>query len=250
MSSCTRGRKIPNVSPDSTFNPAYLYQVLYDHYGPSFWWPGETPFEVMVGAVLTQNTAWTNVEKAIINLKAAALMDVAAIDNTDAPYLASLLRPSGYYNIKTSRLKNLIHMIMTSHSGNLDDLFSLELPALRTELLGVNGIGKETADSICCYAADKCIFVVDAYTKRILMRHGIIEQHAGYEEIQSLFEAGLPRELAVYKDIHAHIVYIGKDYCKARNPRCDACPLKGQLQDERTRFAPTSFLVEKKRRLT
>jgi endonuclease-3 related protein len=183
----------------------------------------------MVGAVLTQNTAWTNVEKAIINLKAATLMDMAAIDNADVPYLASLLKPSGYYNIKTSRLKNLIRMIMTSHSGDLDDLFSLKLHALRTELLGVSGIGKETADSICCYAADKCIFVVDAYTRRILMRHGIITQHAGYDEIQSLFEAGLSRKLAVYKDIHAHIVYIGKDYCRTKNPRCDACPLNGRL---------------------
>jgi endonuclease-3 related protein len=181
----------------------------------------------MVGAVLTQNTAWTNVEKAIINLKAASLMDVAAIDNAEVPYLASLLRPSGYYNIKTARLKNLIHMIMTSHSGDLDHLFSLKLDALRTELLGVSGIGKETADSICCYAADKCIVVVDAYTKRILLRHGIITQHAGYDDIQALFEAGLPRNLAVYKDIHAHIVFIGKDYCKTRNPRCDECPLNG-----------------------
>jgi endonuclease-3 related protein len=183
----------------------------------------------MVGAVLTQNTAWTNVEKAIINLKAATLMDVAAIDNVDVPYLASLLKPSGYYNIKTMRLKNLVHMIMTSHSGDLDDLFSLELHVLRTELLRVSGIGKETADSICCYAANKCIFVVDAYTKRILLRHGIITEHAGYDEIQSLFEAGMPHKLAVYKDIHAHLVYIGKDYCKTNNPNCDACPLKGRL---------------------
>jgi len=229
MSLSTKGKKIPNVSPESVLNPAYLFQVLYDHYGPSGWWPGQTPFEVMVGAVLTQNTAWTNVEKAIINLKAATLMDVAAIDNVDVPYLASLLKPSGYYNIKTMRLKNLVHMIMTSHSGDLDDLFSLELHALRTELLRVSGIGKETADSICCYAANKCIFVVDAYTKRILLRHGIITEHAGYDEIQALFEAGLPRKLSVYKDIHAHIVYIGKDYCKTINPRCDACPLKGRL---------------------
>ncbi len=229
MSLCTKGKKIQNVSPESVLNPAHLYQVLYDHYGPSLWWPGETPFEVMVGAVLTQNTAWTNVEKAIINLKSASLMDVAAIDNAHVPYLASLIRPSGYYNIKTLRLKNLVRMIITSHSGDLDALFSLELQKLRTELLGVSGIGKETADSICCYAAGKCIFVVDAYTKRILLRHGIIAEHAGYDEIQSLFEAGLPRKLAVYKDIHAHIVHTGKDYCKTKNPRCDACPLNGRL---------------------
>jgi len=217
----------PRVSPESFFDPHRLYRILYDHYGPSHWWPGETPFEVMVGAVLTQNTAWANVEKAIANLKAAGLLDVTAIEHADASSLASLLRPSGYYNIKAQRLKNLVHMIMTSHSGDLQDLFSQETGVLRTELLQVNGIGKETADSICCYAAGKCIFVVDAYTRRMLMRHGIINARATYDEIQSLFEGSLPQELSLYKDLHAHIVYIGKDYCRSRQPRCDACPVNG-----------------------
>jgi endonuclease III related protein len=156
-------------------------------------------------------------------------MDVAAVEDAHVPYLASLLRPSGYYNIKTTRLKNLIHLIMTKHAGDLDHLFAQELRELRKELLEVSGIGKETADSICCYAAGKCIFVVDAYTKRILIRHGIIMDHAGYDDIQALFEAGLPRKLSVYKDIHAHIVYIGKDFCRPKNPRCNACPLNGRL---------------------
>jgi endonuclease-3 related protein len=115
---------LPSVSPESPFDPVHLYRILYEHYGPSHWWPGDTPFEVMVGAVLTQNTAWTNVEKAIANLKAAGLLDAAAVHDADPSYLAGLLRPSGYYNIKTSRLKNLVHMIITSYSGNLEELFS------------------------------------------------------------------------------------------------------------------------------
>ena len=217
----------PRVSPESHFDPEQLYRILYGHYGPSHWWPGETPFEVMVGAVLTQNTAWVNVEKAIANLKAAGLLDAAAIEKADASYLASLLRPSGYYNIKTKRLKNLVHMIMTSYAGDLQALFSQDRDALRTLLLNVNGIGRETADSICCYAAGKCIFVVDAYTRRLLMRHGIIDERATYDEIQSLFEGSLPQDLSLYEDLHAHIVYIGKDYCRSRQPRCDACPVNG-----------------------
>jgi len=230
MSSFARGVEVQSVSPpDTAFDPLYLYRILHQHYGPSGWWPGETPFEVMVGAVLTQNTAWANVEKAITNLKVEGLMDVEAVDSADQGYLASLLRPSGYYNVKTGRLKNLVHMIMSLHSGDLDDLFSLDVSELRSRLLSLNGIGKETADSICCYAAGKCVFVVDAYTKRILLRHGIIDEQDGYDEIQSLFESGLPRKLKVYKDLHAHIVYIGKDYCRTRYPRCDACPLKGRL---------------------
>lgn len=220
---------LPSVSPETPFDPVHLYRILYEHYGPSHWWPGDTPFEVMVGAVLTQNTAWTNVEKAIANLKAAGLLDAAAVHDADPSYLAGLLRPSGYYNIKTSRLKNLVHMIITSYSGNLEELFSQDLDVLRSELLEVNGIGKETADSICCYAAGKCIFVVDAYTKRVLMRHGIIDAHATYDEIQALFEGSLPQELAIYKDLHAHIVFIGKDYCRAGQPRCDACPINGKI---------------------
>jgi endonuclease-3 related protein len=183
----------------------------------------------MLGAVLTQNTAWTNVEKAILNLKAAGLMDVTAIENADTVFLASLLKPSGYYNVKTRRLKNLVHMIAASHGGDLDMLFSLKPDDLRKVLLDVNGIGKETADSICCYAAGKIVFVVDSYTKRILLRHGIINEHAEYDEIQYLFEARLPRNLSVYKDLHAHIVFIGKDYCRTRNPRCGVCPLNGRL---------------------
>jgi len=203
--------------------------VLSGHYGPSGWWPGETPFEVMVGAVLTQNTAWNNVEKAIANLKAASLLDMDALHKTPLDTLAGHLRPSGYYNVKARRLRNLVDMIAASFDGSLDRLFALDADDLRATLLAVNGIGKETADSICCYAAGKLVFVVDAYTRRILSRHGIIGGDAGYDDIQDLFESALSPDLDVYRDLHAHLVFIGKDYCRSRTPRCGECPLKGRV---------------------
>jgi endonuclease-3 related protein len=215
--------------PGRTFDPSSLHRLLFDHYGPSRWWPGDTPFEVMVGAVLTQNTAWTNVEKAIVNLKSAGLMDPASVEKADTGFLASLLRPSGYYNIKASRLKNLVRMIMDAYGGDTGRMADAPLHELRQTLLEVKGIGKETADSICCYAAGKCVFVVDAYTVRILRRHGIVNEHDGYDAVQQFFEKGLPRRLPVYKDLHAHIVFIGKDFCRTRNPRCEACPLNGRI---------------------
>ena len=226
MPSYTRTTALKKISPDR-FAPQALYDKLFSWYGPSHWWPGESPFEIAVGAVLTQNTAWTNVEKAIDNLKAAGMLDIHRIHAVDESRLASLIRPSGYYNIKTKRLKNLISLIMDSFSGDLAAFFSQELDTLRPSLLGVNGIGKETADSICCYAADKEIFVVDAYTRRILLRHHIIDPDWGYDDIQQLFETKLARRLDVYKDLHAFMVFIGKEYCKARNPQCEACPLNG-----------------------
>jgi endonuclease-3 related protein len=220
---------IPAARSRRPFDPAALHRILFDHYGPSGWWPGESPFEVMVGAVLTQNTAWTNVEKAIDNLKAASLLDVVAIHATPPERLAMHLRPSGYYNIKAMRLKNLVDMIVVDYGGDLDALFSLHPRELREKLLRVNGVGRETADSICCYAADKPVFVVDAYTRRVLSRHGVIDGGADYDHVRALFEAGLPRDLAAYKDLHAHIVFVGKDYCRPRNPSCEACPLKDRF---------------------
>ncbi|HOC75649.1 MAG TPA: endonuclease III domain-containing protein [Deltaproteobacteria bacterium] len=214
---------------EPSLDPAHLYAVLSGHYGPSGWWPGETPLEVMVGAVLTQNTAWTNVEKAIANLKTASLLDMDALHKTPLDTLAGHLRPSGYYNIKARRLRNLVDMIAASFDGSLDRLFALDADDLRATLLAVNGVGKETADSICCYAAGKLVFVVDAYTRRILSRHGIISGDAGYDDIQDLFENALSPDLDVYRDLHAHLVFIGKDYCRSRTPRCGECPLRGRV---------------------
>lgn len=203
-----------------------LYDRLAKHYGPSGWWPGQTSLEIIVGAVLTQNTAWKNVEKALDNLKEAGVLDINALYNISHEGLASLIRPSGYYNIKAERLKNLISTIMETSGDNLDDFLDEEAYTLRERLLFVKGIGKETADSICCYGAGKLIFVVDAYTKRILNRHGVIESTWDYDQIKGLFESRLPSSIQVYKDLHAYMVFIGKEFCKASSPKCDACPLK------------------------
>lgn len=209
------------------FDCLSLYDRLARYYGPSGWWPGQTPLEIIVGAVLTQNTAWGNVEKALSNLKAAGVLNINALYNISPENLASLIRPSGYYNIKAIRLKNLISMIMDTSGDNLDDFLNKAPNTLRDTLLLVKGIGKETADSICCYAADKLMFVIDAYTKRILLRHGIIDTTWGYDQIQDLFESELPADIQVYKDLHAYIVFVGKNFCKATSPKCDSCPLQG-----------------------
>ncbi len=224
MSSYTRTTAGTKTIPEH-FDPSALYQGLFAWYGPSGWWPGDSPLEIAVGAVLTQNTAWGNVEKAIGNLKAGGLLDLERLHRADPQDLAALIRPSGYYNIKAFRLKNLVAAVMEDFPGDLEGFLAQDTGRLRSRLLEVNGIGKETADSICCYAAGKLIFVVDAYTRRMLLRHLIIGPGWDYDDIQNIFQQGLPGRLEVYKDLHAHIVFIGKEYCRARQPRCDECPL-------------------------
>lgn len=225
MSSCSK--TLPAKRPArNRFDPLSLFEILRLRYGPSGWWPGESPLEVAVGAVLTQNTAWINVEKAIGNLKSHGMLDIQKIHEADHSTLASLIRPSGYYNLKAKRLKNLIDFIMETSSGDIEAFLGKDKASLREILLGVNGIGKETADSICCYAGDKTIFVVDAYTRRILLNHGIIDEHADYDDVRILFEGSLPCELDIYKDLHAYLVFIGKDHCRPREPRCRGCPLE------------------------
>jgi len=183
----------------------------------------------MIGAVLTQNTAWGNVEKAIANIKNRQALDFETLYAMDDACLAELIRPSGYYNITTRRLKNLLEAIQRHTGGDLAAFLSRDPSTLRSQLLEVNGIGKETADSICCYAAEKTCFVVDAYTRRMVLRHGWVEESDGdYDRIQRLFVAGLPPDLQCYKDLHAYIVFIGKDYCRTRDPVCEACPLGPQ----------------------
>jgi len=180
----------------------------------------------MVGAVLTQNTAWTNVEKAIAILKDRGALDIETLYTMEDARLAELIRPSGYYNIKARRLKNLLGAIMRQTGGDLADFFRQDPALLRSQLLQVKGIGKETADSICCYAAEKTCFVVDAYTRRMALRHGWVQEADGdYDRLQHLFTAGLPIDLQCYKDLHAYIVFVGKSFCRTRNPACDACPL-------------------------
>lgn len=200
------------------------YNALRARYGHRNWWPADTPFEMCVGAVLTQNTAWKNVTQAIANLKAAGALDVFAIHLMEPEELAVLIKPSGYYNIKARRLKSLVSHIVRRHRGELSSLLDLPLGTLRKELLSVNGVGKETADSIILYAAEKPIFVVDAYTKRVLGRHGILPADSDYDEVQEFFHRHLPRDVPLFNDYHAQFVAVGKNHCKAK-PSCEGCPL-------------------------
>lgn len=202
-----------------------IYQRLYDFFGPQSWWPGDTPFEVMIGAVLTQNTNWRNVEKAMDNLKRAGMLSYEELSSLPPGLIAEYIRPAGYYNIKAVRLMNLFAMIRERYENRLEDLFSAETEVLRQDLLAVQGIGPETADSILLYAANRPVFVVDAYTYRILLRHDLIAEEYGYQEIQDFFMDHLEPDSILYNEFHALIVCTGKEFCKKRAPRCQGCPL-------------------------
>jgi endonuclease III related protein len=202
-----------------------IYQLLFEAFGRQYWWPGETQFEIIVGAILTQNTNWTNVEKAIKNLKAADCLSPEKLHRLTLPHLAGLIHPAGYYNIKAARLKNFSNWLFENYDGNLDNLESIDTNRLREELLSVKGIGFETADSILLYAFERPVFVVDAYTARIAARHHLIEPGAGYEELRYLFESNLPQDTKLYNEYHALLVRLGKDFCKPK-PKCPICPLE------------------------
>jgi endonuclease-3 related protein len=202
-----------------------IYKMLREHFGPGNWWPGETPFEVMVGAILTQSAAWTNVEKAISNLKDADALDPYAISKMDIRKLRRLIRPCGYYNQKAKKLKAFIRFYLAEPlCGSPERMARIPPEDMREQLLNINGIGPETADSIMLYALEKPVFVVDAYTRRIFYRLGFTRERATYDEIQEFFMRNLPEEIELYNDYHAQIVNLGKEYCR-KKPRCDACPL-------------------------
>jgi endonuclease-3 related protein len=201
-----------------------IYDLLYERYGPQHWWPGETAFEVVVGAILTQNTNWANVEKAIANLKAADSLTARGLYDMPTVQLAELIRPAGYYNIKAARLKNFLNWLFENYSGDLGALEPLSADLLRQELLSVKGIGPETADSVVLYAFKKEIFVVDAYTCRVLGRHGLIEEGADYENVRDFFESNLPSDVKLFNEYHALFVRVGKEYCRPK-PKCENCPL-------------------------
>lgn len=205
-----------------------IYDILNAYFGDLHWWPGETPFEIVVGAILTQNTNWNNVATAIGRLKEAGLLDPLKLHWTGDNIVADLIRSSGYYNIKTKRLKAFLAFLHNEYDGDLDGMFSEELWTLRDKLLGVRGIGEETADSILLYAGGKPIFVVDAYTRRVLERHGLIPPNRGYREIQSLFMDRLPHDAPLYNQYHALLVQVGKQFCR-KNPLCNDCPLENGL---------------------
>lgn len=202
------------------------YDLLLERFGPQHWWPGESPFEVMVGAILTQNTNWGNVEKAIRNLKQQSLLDPHKINNLRQNRLATLIRPAGYYNIKARRLKNFISGFVKDFNGKPAALKKLSLDEAREWLLSIKGVGPETADSILLYALDKPAFVVDAYTKRIMERHGFVAEEVSYQELQELFMDNLEPDVPLFNEYHALLVRAGKECCK-KAPRCNECPLEG-----------------------
>jgi len=220
-----------------------IYKLLLDHFGEQGWWPttkeggykpehrGERPkvekerLEIVVGAILTQNTSWKNVEKAIENLNRKGLMDIHKLNHIDKKELARLIRSSGYYNQKAQRIKDFVSFVIDKYEGKLENLFSLDIEDLRNELLSIKGIGKETADSIILYSALKPIFVIDAYTKRIVERLGITNDK-DYDQLQRIFMESLPKDQKIFAEYHALLVRLGKEYCKKREPRCKDCPLR------------------------
>lgn len=195
-------------------------------YGPQGWWPGQSATEIVIGAILTQNTNWGNVERAIENLRSAGMIDWAALRDVEHHRLAELIRPAGYFNVKARRLKNFVNWLWGQYGGDLERLRDVPLETLREKLLSVNGIGRETADSILLYALERPTFVVDAYTARFALRHGLIDEDADYERIKAVFEEGLERDVQLFNEYHALIVAVGKRHCRP-TARCEGCPLEG-----------------------
>lgn len=206
-----------------------IYALMEFHYGPTHWWPGDTPFEIAVGAILTQNTAWTNVEKAIANLKQARLLAPRAILDCPPETLEEALRPSGFFRIKTARLQSFCTFLVGNYDGSMARMAKEPLAKLRRALLDTHGIGPETADDILLYACNKPVFVVDAYTRRILSRHGLVNRNIRYDELQDLFERHLEPDLRLFQEYHGLLVFVGKDFCR-RTPRCESCPLRVLLE--------------------
>ncbi len=208
-----------------------MHRALLRALGPQGWWPGDGALEISLGAILTQNTAWTNVERAISNLKRARVLtknmrrSLEKLHATPRARLAQWVRPSGYFRQKARRLKHFVRHAMERHGGDLERWYKRPVGALRRELLSLDGIGPETADSILLYAAGKRTLVVDAYTRRVLARHGFPVQGLPYDELRAYLEARLPRSARLYNEFHALIVHVGKTWCRRRVPRCVACPL-------------------------
>ena len=203
-----------------------IYERLFAHFEPQNWWPADTPFEICVGAILTQNASWKNVKIAINNLKKKNLLDPFKLYEIPLETLSQIIKPSGFYNIKAKRLKNFVKFLIENYQGDLNILFSKGLEKAREELFSIKGLGKETVDSILLYAGNFPIFVVDAYTYRILHRHSLVPEEATYEEIQALFMENLPQDHQLFNEFHALLVACGKNLCKKKEPLCETCPLK------------------------
>jgi endonuclease-3 related protein len=208
-----------------------IYDRLLARYGPQSWWPGDSPFEVMVGAVLVQNTSWQNVEKAIRNLREQDLLDPRRLYEVPAEELEGLIQPAGYFRVKARRLRNSLEFLVQRYDGSLEALFATSLPELREQLLSISGVGPETADSILLYAGNLPTFVVDTYTYRVFSRHGWIGFDADYDQIKDHLESGLAQDVAMYNEYHALLVRVGKECCRKSKPLCDGCPLADLLPE-------------------
>lgn len=211
-----------------------IYRVLRKAFGHQHWWPGDTPFEIMVGAILTQNTSWKNVEKAIANLKKSGKLSPKDIHAMPRRELALLIRSAGYFNVKAERLQHFVEFFIREYGGRTDRMKAEKGTVLRQKLLAVKGIGPETADSILLYALEKPFFVMDAYTQRIFFRHrlkvmGVKTIPATYHDWQKIFLDHLPAKRALFNDFHAQIVALGKEFCRASAPSCERCPLQTYL---------------------
>lgn len=202
-----------------------MFDAMLAHLGPSSWWPASSPFEVAVGAILTQNTNWSNVEKAIANLRRHDLLHAERLGQARPEVVEECIRPSGFFRQKARKIQNFLTFLHREHAQDLMDLAHLGTAELRERLLAVKGIGPETADSILLYALDRPIFVVDAYTARICNRHGLVPEDITYDEMQDLFTSHLPERIELYNEYHALLVRVGKQWCRKREPRCAGCPL-------------------------
>jgi endonuclease-3 related protein len=210
------------------------YPLMRDHFGHQHWWPAETTFEICIGAILTQNTSWTNVERAIANLRSAGVLTAHEMFELSQTRLAGLIRPAGYFNVKARRLRCFLSVLVTEFGGSLERLFAGKTADVRERLLAIKGIGPETADSMLLYAGGHHRFVIDAYTKRVFQRHGWSTAAADYHELQNLCESSLchrsgAQRLDYWQDFHAQLVMVGKHFCRPHQPRCEQCPLKELL---------------------
>jgi len=212
------------------------FTAMSQNLGSMRWWPARTPFEVIVGAILTQNTSWGNVERAIANLRSAQMLTPSAISAARMARLAALVRPSGYFRQKAKKLKAFVRFLQREYGGSLKRMFATPTEVLREKLLSVHGIGPETADSILLYAGEHAVFVVDAYTHRIFGRHGITNGKADYENVRALVEAALPRDSQLFNEFHALVVNTAKNWCRKKEPRCAECPLGSLLPENSPLF--------------
>jgi len=208
-------------------NLSSIYKKLLDAFGPQYWWPAKTKFEVIVGAILTQNTNWSNVEKALSNLKKEKVLDTRSLSEIPSHKLASLIKPAGYFNVKAKRIKSFMKFLFSEYSGKLSSMQKEDAHVLRKKLLSVNGIGPETADSIVLYAFNNPVFVVDAYTKRVFSRHELISKDDDYNCVQDVFMRNLSHDTKMFNEYHALIVKLCKEFCKTK-PICSECPLRKQ----------------------